>query len=434
MKTQSELKVYPTGTYKYIYCYYKLNGKTLKIPTYYKYEDGKMTKETLYKSTMPDYIDKNAKILKIKSEVDRYIANKLRTRLTYKVVEISQKECLAYINRERIQDPTTKELKQLVIDKEGVIHHYENFYKLKADIHNPSKIKYYISLKNALIDYQNYIKKDLTFNMLNTVEFCADFRKFLSIKHPEGYLTEGLLNDNTICKRFKSLKTFFRYLGDSQIYNFKDSVKHFATLQFDINRFSLTELEIKSLYEHEFNLTSERKIIDLFCLNCYLGLRFSDLYTLKKNDFTFDGENYTIIKETKKTKDIVEIPITPFALVILQKYNFDLPKFSNQYFNRTLKDIFEKHDLFHESIVKKNRVLGEIHDLEILKRQYISSHTARRSFITNCLHRNIPLNLIMAATAHKDIASVNKYIVKKQDTERFLSGFTEDKSSVEEKE
>lgn len=430
MKTQSVLKVYPTGDYKYIYCYYKLNGKTLKIPTYFKYEDGKMTKELLYKATIPDYENYNKQIMKIKGEVDRYITSTLYSRLLHKDVVVSQKECLVYINRVRCQAPTHTQLKQLVIDKEGVMYHYESFYKFKASIHNPSKIKYYISLKNALLDYQTYTKKELTFNVMNTVEFCADFRKFLSIKHPKGYLTEGELNDNTINKRFKSLKTFFRYLGDSQIFTFKDSVKHFAAVQFDINRYSLTEPEIELLYVHEFKSVAERKLIDLFCLNCYLGLRFSDLYTLNKKDFRYDGTNYTLIKETKKTKDIVEIPITPFAFVILQKYNFELPKYSNQYFNRVLKVILEKHDLFNEIIVKKNRVLGEKHDTEILKRNYMSSHTARRSFITNCLQRNIPINLIMAATAHKDLASVNKYVVKKQDTERFLSGFAENLIAV----
>ena len=39
----------------------------------------------------------------------------------------------------------------------------------------------------------------------------------------------------------------------------------------------------------------------------------------------------------------------------------------------------------------------------------------------------------MAATGHKDIRTVNRYIVKKQNTERFLSGF-EDVEVPNEKE
>ncbi len=433
MKTQSELKVYSTGNYKYIYCYYKLNGYPLKIPTGCKVEEGKMTKENLYKSTMDDYVNLNAKITKIKSQVDRFITIKISREILIKNVKIKQSECLVYINRINSQEPTVKEFKKMVVDKQGVIYHFDNFYKRKAKEFPPYKIKYYISLKNSLLDYQKHIKQELTFDMMNTYDFCLDFRKFISTKHSDDYLTDGGLNDNTINKRFKSLKTFFRYLDESEIYTFKSAVRKFEVNLFPINLISLTESEVKALLKFDFKLDSERTVIDLFCLNCYLGLRFSDLYTLKEKDFPFVNGHYSLKKETQKTGEEVEIPIVPFALGILKKYNFDLPKFSNQYFNRALKEILKNHDLFNEAIVKKNRILGVNHDESLLKREYISSHTARRSFITNCIERNIPLNLIMAATGHKDIRTVNRYIVKKQNTERFLSGF-EDVEVPNEKE
>jgi len=40
----------------------------------------------------------------------------------------------------------------------------------------------------------------------------------------------------------------------------------------------------------------------------------------------------------------------------------------------------------------------------------ISSHTARRTFITQCLERGIPPEVVMGYTGHKDIRTMMIYV------------------------
>ena len=126
-------------------------------------------------------------------------------------------------------------------------------------------------------------------------------------------------------------------------------------------------------------------------------------------------------KENRKTGIVAELPIIPDALTILEKYDFKLPKYTNQYFNRELQLILKDNELFGEVVIKKRRLLTENKDYQILKRELITSHTARRTFITLCVDANMNIPSIMLASGHKSIKTIQKYIEKKHDIEKFNS-------------
>ena len=76
MKTASELKVFKANGYEYIYIYYKQNC-LVRINTRYTAVKNGMTKDNLYKSTVPDYKKNNGQILLMKQRVDKYINERL---------------------------------------------------------------------------------------------------------------------------------------------------------------------------------------------------------------------------------------------------------------------------------------------------------------------------------------------------------------------
>ena len=104
---------------------------------------------------------------------------------------------------------------------------------------------------------------------------------------------------------------------------------------------------------------------------------------------------------------------------ILEKYNFELPKFSNQYFNRELPKIFKHYKLFSEIVTKKRRSNKDNQDVDYLKRDCISSHTCRRTFITLAISGNVPINTIMLASGHKKIQTLQSYSKKQSNREAF---------------
>ena len=60
--------------------------------------------------------------------------------------------------------------------------------------------------------------------------------------------------------------------------------------------------------------------------------------------------DYIYQKRNEKTNKDIEIVITQTALKILKEYDFNLPKLTNQYFNRELFKILEYYNLFPQIV------------------------------------------------------------------------------------
>lgn len=427
MNYQSELKKVKQGEYEYIYIYFKHKGNIIRINTKNRVVPNCMTKELLYNSKMIGQNKLNLDTKDLKLKVDEYIR--------FKIVEqnkhnISKEECLLFMkggkdlvyrkwNRTYIEETTPK--------SKTVNDYLTEFNQFKIlQLNNRPSYKDYLTLVNSLTDFQKYYGIKLTFEYLDTEEFLIRYRNFLSIDRgkdykEDGYKTRGGLNDNTINKRFSGLKTFYLWIENRNNITFKKSTHSFSVPKYDNNIIVLDNNDIKQFLEKEIINETWIKIRDLFVCNCYMGLRISDLKTIVKSDFQVDEDgDYFLVKENQKTKFYVEIPIQPISLDILKKYDFELPKFSDQYFNRELKNILKKYELFSETIVKKRRSNKDIQDKKYLRRELITSHTCRRSYITTCISKNVPLNSLMLSTGHKKIQTLQKsYMKKVRDKESF---------------
>ena len=150
------------------------------------------------------------------------------------------------------------------------------------------------------------------------------------------------------------------------------------------------------------------------------GVRTSDLKRMDKGDFIQDEDkDYAYTSINQKTGIAVTIPITEIPLSILKKYDFDPPKYTGQYFNRELQIILKHYKLFETDVIVRRKVLKENKDCKVLKRTVISTHTCRKSFITNCISSSIPLNVIMKASGHKQLKTLQSYVQNTSDKEQF---------------
>ena len=101
----------------------------------------------------------------------------------------------------------------------------------------------------------------------------------------------------------------------------------------------MTMEEIYMIEQAEMPNGSLTRVRDLFIFSCYSGLAYSDLmdFNLEKIEEE-DGEKY-MFGHRKKTGEEYVVLILPKALQILEKYNYKLPKYSNQQYNHRLKDM-----------------------------------------------------------------------------------------------
>lgn len=149
------------------------------------------------------------------------------------------------------------------------------------------------------------------------------------------------------------------------------------------------------------------RVRDLFLLQCWVGLRFSDLVRLSNSNV--DGKLIDI--RQKKTAQDVVIPLHPMAAAVLSKYDGHPPTMSNQKFNKYLKELLAKVPALQvEKSITRTKG-GITTTVDIPKWQLVASHTARRSFATNFyLAGDVPMRTIMAITGHKSEAAFLRYL------------------------
>ena len=79
--------------------------------------------------------------------------------------------------------------------------------------------------------------------------------------------------------------------------------------------------------------------------------------------------------------------------------------------NEYLKEIGQLMESMQVTFDKERTKGGALVSVKRAKWEYLTTHTARRSFATNMFKRgNIPVQLIMAITSHKTETQFYKYI------------------------
>jgi integrase len=169
----------------------------------------------------------------------------------------------------------------------------------------------------------------------------------------------------------------------------------------------LTEKEIRDLYKFDFSDDKRLEAVrDLFVFSCFVGLRISDARRIRpENMVTIEGEPYIKIT-TKKTGQPITIPCNDMVQSIFRKYKDSPtgmpPVISDQKYNQYIKELCKKAGL-----VETGRLNS---DLSKPLCEAVSSHTARRSFATNCYLDGMDNQMIMAVTGHKTEKSFLTYI------------------------
>ena len=208
--------------------------------------------------------------------------------------------------------------------------------------------------------------------------------------------------DNSLSRNLTFFKTFLNW-------NIKkgravpDDFKQVTIKKRDTDDIALTQEEINIL--ETINLDHRLDIYrDMFLIGVYSGQRFSDYSVFEKADVS----KGMIIKRAKKTETNSYIPLHPKLERLLEKYNWEVKKISSQKFNKAIQQICKKAGFDDE--VKKTKYQGSKEMIERFQRwEIVTSHTARRTFITLSSEKGMPDHIIMSITGIRDPKTLNKY-------------------------
>ena len=145
----------------------------------------------------------------------------------------------------------------------------------------------------------------------------------------------------------------------------------------------------------------------LFMVQSYTGLRVSDLMTLRKHNIS----NNRIVVSQQKTEEPVIIPIHKKLKPWLKSWleHPKLGKVYDQEYNEELKFIADQAKI-RDSVQITTKTLSGVKTELVPKYKVVSSHTARRTAITNLYLNGCPKHIIMAISGHKTESSLRKYI------------------------
>jgi hypothetical protein len=184
------------------------------------------------------------------------------------------------------------------------------------------------------------------------------------------------MDDNTVGKQIKNLKTFLNY-SFSKKWIERFDISFLKVITEEVDKIFLNENELKQAYEYDLSKNSVlEQARDWLIIGCYTGLRFSDFSRLKKHNFKDEFiESYQ--KKLKGSK--VYIPYHPYVRAIVEKYEYNLPSIEYNEFNLNLKKLGELLRFDGSvSVVHRRQFCAEekIHK----KFELMSSHICRRSF------------------------------------------------------
>lgn len=288
--------------------------------------------------------------------------------------------------------------------------------KRRGMVKQPSTLKNYNLTKNRLLEFERVKKIPLTYESI-TIDYYEKLLSFLrSKKHADAAGNSvRTISDSSIGNTIKDLKTFMEVAVDREYTtNMQFKKKAFAKLTEETDAVYNPWPEIMKLYRHDFidnNRLQETR--DLYVAGCCLSLRFSDFNAIEPENIVQSEGEYYIKMITQKNGELVWIPCHPILLEIFDKYP-DRPNrlprsISNQKFNQYIKEVFKA-----AGFTEKGRLIDEP-EKELW--ECISSHTARRSGLTNLYLDGFPVIDIMKISSHKTEKAFLTYIkVSKEDT------------------
>ncbi len=335
-----------------------------------------------------DFLKKSAYSLYVKSVTENIPLTKeyLKTgldELTGKIEREKKMTLFEFIER------YIKESENRINPKTGLKISYRSIQEYNTTFKN---IKEFQKLNNEPLDWIDI--------SLNTFK---DFRDYLT--------TEKNYAVNNTAKHVDNFRQFLREAKDEK-FEFDYSVlanKKITVAREDAINVVLSEDELAHIEKLELTGIKD-KVRDLFLISCWTGLRISDFTNIKSYNIKHRETGDFIELYQQKTHNRVSIPCFPVVKNILNKWNDELPKVSDQKINMHIKEICRAakiNEKKEKQITKGGKRISIVQE----KWEFVTAHTGRRTFCTMFAKKGVPLKSIMKISGHRKESVFLKYLV-----------------------
>lgn len=259
-------------------------------------------------------------------------------------------------------------------------------------------VKHYKSSLNHLLAFAK--AKRVARFPLDSVDlgFYHDFIKFL--------LNEQEIVNGTVNNQIKRLKVVMKYAYENG-YTTNRAYERFKKLtEYQNEVVFLTLDELDTLVAADLSDDPKlARVRDMLVFACATGLRHSDFSRIKAENI--HGDELRV--QTQKTRDRLVIPLNRYSRPIAERYPNGFPKLSQQKFNDYVKKLGQRCGIDSRVAVVEHRG-GKQTPSWKPKYELLSSHTGRRTFISQGLERGMPTPVMMTFTGHKDHRTLSRYI------------------------
>ena len=306
------------------------------------------------------------------------------------------------IERLRVQEPKTKQV--------SFFGEWEKYFEMLSVKVKP------LTLRSARISY-NKFKEFCRVKRITDFKF-EDYTPQLKSEYAKFLLKTGN-NDNTVQTNQQRLARFLNYAMKIGLHS-NDKHKQFQ-IKTHVGAIKFLEWEeVKLMMDVELQPGFESDARDLFVFCCMTALRYSDVTNLKKTDIKkhtikgLEGVHHAIHISQVKTARPTVIPLLPEALAILEKYkdektDYALPHHALQSVNRTIKLVGKKAKL--NAVQEKVNYKGGVCKTTYSEKwRVLTTHVARRSFVTVAATRGIPINVVSSITGQNPATTMKHYM------------------------
>ena len=260
-------------------------------------------------------------------------------------------------------------------------------------------LRSYVSLKNILIKYQGknnpLLIKDVNIKFRDSfVKWCIDKQKY---------------NPNSINKFIANIKAICNdaILNEIETSPFLSKIKGVPTTAQDVIYLTLDDIDkIRNTTLDKNYLINVRKWI---LIGCNTGQRGSDLLKITISNFTKDDKDRDAIRLTQK-KGGTEVLIIASS-DIKKMLKTGLPhEISQQKLNKYIKEICKIANINTPTIGNKlNKETKRKETQTLPKHEFITSHTFRRTFVTNA-YGILDNEIIRSVTGHSNDKIMEIYL------------------------
>lgn len=280
---------------------------------------------------------------------------------------------------------------------------FAGWIESKALTQSPNTLRTYRTSLRHLRDLQKIDGYAVDFATVGS-GFAERFARYL--------LTQRNLVDSAVHKNLFRLKHFLTWAIDNGFPVIADP-KKFGWQHREQDILTLTRAEVQRLSDLDL---SARPALDnaraLFLLGVYTGLRFSDVAAIRPEHIQDDRLRLT----TQKTRTTLTVPVRPEARPLLARVSEGtLRPLTNQKLNGHLKELASLAEI--DAPTERVRYAGgQRRATTAPKYEFVTTHTARRTFVTLALEAGVRPEVVMRITGHKSLSAFRRYVNVTEDT------------------